>query len=238
MKTVAVIPARFASTRFPGKPLALINGKPMVQRVYEQCAKAKLVDRIIVATEDERIIDCVNRFGGEAVMTSSKHHSGTDRVIEAVKNIKCDIVINVQGDEPFIDPSSIDKVVKPFMEDRTVQVATPAVKFKDINDVKDPNKVKVIVDKNGYGIYFSRSPIPYDGYAERFNYLKHIGIYSFRKNFLLKFGSLKKTPLELKERLEQLRIIENGYKIKVVLIGKDSIAIDTPEDILRALSND
>lgn len=237
MKTVAVIPARFASTRFPGKPLALINGRPMVQRVYEQCAKAKLVDRIIVATEDERIIDCVTGFGGEAVMTSSKHHSGTDRVIEAVKNIKCDIVVNVQGDEPFIDPSSIDKVVKPFSEDRSVQVATPAVKFKNIDDVKDPNKVKVIVDKNGYGIYFSRSPIPFDGYEERFNYLKHIGIYSFRKNFLLKFGSLKKTPLELKERLEQLRIIENGYKIKVVLIGKDSIAIDTPEDILRALSD-
>ena len=238
MKTVAVIPARFASTRFPGKPLAVINGKPMVQRVYEQCAKAKLVDRIIVATEDERIIDCVHSFGGEAVMTSSKHHSGTDRVIEAVKNIKCDIVINVQGDEPFIDPVSIDKVVKPFIDDRSVQIATPAVKFKDINDVKDPNKVKVIVDKNGYGIYFSRSPIPYDGYDQKFSYLKHIGIYSFRKEFLLKFGSLKKTSLELKERLEQLRLIENGYKIKVVIIRKDSIAIDTPDDIRRALEND
>ncbi|MBK9226329.1 MAG: 3-deoxy-manno-octulosonate cytidylyltransferase [Ignavibacteria bacterium] len=237
MKTVAVIPARYGSTRFPGKPLAIINGKPMVQRVYEQCAKAKLVDRIIVATEDKRIIECVESFGGEAIMTSSKHHSGTDRVIEVVKDMRCDIVVNVQGDEPFIDPLSIDKVIKPFSEDKSVQVATPAVKFKNMNDVRDPNKVKVIVDKNGDAIYFSRSPIPYDGYDMKFSYLKHIGIYSFRKKFLLSFGALKKTPLELKEKLEQLRIIENGYKIRVVMIGKDSIAIDTPDDIRRALAN-
>jgi 3-deoxy-manno-octulosonate cytidylyltransferase (CMP-KDO synthetase) len=238
MKTVAVIPARYGSTRFPGKPLAIINGKPMVQRVYEQCAKAKLVDKIIVATEDKRIIDCVKSFGGEAVMTSSKHHSGTDRVIEVIKDLSCDIVVNVQGDEPFIDPLSIDKVIKPFSEEKSVQVATPAVKFKNASDVRDPNKVKVIVDKNGDAIYFSRSPIPYDGHDVKFSFLKHIGIYSFRKKFLLAFGALKKTPLELKEKLEQLRMIENGYKIRVVLISKDSIAIDTPEDIRKALAID
>lgn len=232
MKAIAVIPARYGSTRFPGKPLAMINGKPMIQRVYEQCMKAKGLRGVIVATDDNRIVECVKGFGGASVMTSAKHESGTDRVCEAIENIACEVVLNVQGDEPYIHPSGIDKLVGVFGEDRNVRAATLAVKFRNTDEVNDPNKVKVITDVNGDAVYFSRSVIPSDS-SGKFPYLKHLGIYAFRKSFLFEFSSMKKTKLEKAEKLEQLRILENGYKIRVLTTPYDSVAVDTPQDVLK-----
>jgi 3-deoxy-manno-octulosonate cytidylyltransferase (CMP-KDO synthetase) len=234
MKVVAVIPARYGSTRFPGKPLVVIDGKPMIQRVYEQCIKARLVDRAIVATDDRRIVECVKGFNGEAVMTSKKHESGTDRIIEAVRDVNCDIVLNVQGDEPFIHPANIDKVIKAFSEDESVNVATLAVCFRPGDKIEDPNKVKVVIDRNGDALYFSRSVIPNDSTGE-YKFMKHLGIYAFRKDFLMKYAKMKRTKLEQAEKLEQLRILENGHKIRVIVTSKDSSAVDTPEDLARIL---
>jgi len=235
MNAIAVIPARYRSTRLPGKPLAMIKGKTMVQRVYEQCRKAKSIDKVIVATDDRRIMNCVEDFGGNAVMTSVKHQSGTDRVIEAVKDINCRIVVNVQGDEPYIDPSGIDKLVRAFGKDRKILVGTLAVRFAREDDCSDVNKVKVVTDLNGDALYFSRSLIPNE-LGGNFPHMKHLGIYAFRKRFLGIFQQFRKTDLEKAERLEQLRILANGYKIRVIETTRDSIAVDTAED-LEALNN-
>jgi len=239
MTVTGIIPARYSSTRLPGKPLVLIQGKPMIQRVYEQSKKSKLLSRVIVATDDQRIFDFVASFGGEVMMTSDKHVSGTDRLAEAVKMINCDIVVNVQGDEPFIDPNNIDIAVEPLLKDKMLNVSTLAFKITNPLDLENENKVKVVLDKNNFALYFSRNYIPFDmehnpakvwTLKDR-KFYKHIGLYVYRKSFLIRFSKMKKSYLEEVEKLEQLRILENGEKIKVVITKKDSVSIDTAEDI-------
>ena len=239
IRVLGVIPARYASTRLPGKPLIKIGGKPMIQHVYQQCLKAKLIDKVIVATDDKRIYDAVIKFGGNAAMTSSKHRSGTDRIGEIVKwqnseIAQCDIVVNIQGDEPFINPANIDKAIKPLLKDKTVNVSTLAFKIKDKKEINDPNVVKVIFDKDGDAIYFSRNPIPYDRDRKgKVNYYKHIGLYVYRKSYLQRLIKMKPSKLEQAEKLEQLRILENGGKIKVVVTNIDSHSVDTREDLRK-----
>ncbi|MEP7146887.1 MAG: 3-deoxy-manno-octulosonate cytidylyltransferase [bacterium] len=239
MKIVGIIPARYESTRLPGKPLMLVNGKPMIQRVYEQAKKSRLINSVIVATDDKRIFECVKAIGGEVQMTSLKHPSGTDRIFEVAKKIKADIIVNIQGDEPYIYPDNIDKAIEPLIKDKSLNVSTLAIKIKKLADVLDENKVKVVIDKKNYALYFSRNYIPFDmknnpNHVWSLNgnkYYKHIGLYVYRKNFLVKFTKLKKSYLENAEMLEQLRILENGYKIKVVLTSKDTLSIDTKFDL-------
>lgn len=243
MKIIGVIPARYDSTRFPGKPLVDIKGKSMIKRVYEQALKSKLINKVIVATDDKRIFDHVKSFGGEPIMTLKKHKSGTDRINEVVKKLNCDLVVNIQGDEPFIDPENIDKAIKPFLSEKGFNVSTLAVKIKNMTELSDPNTVKVIFDINEFALYFSRGIIPYDKEMmltfklkmSNKNFYKHIGLYVFRKTFLKKFSEMKKSQLEESEKLEQLRILENGEKIKIVLTNKDSVSIDTPEDLLSLI---
>lgn len=236
MKIIGIIPARYDSSRFPGKPLADINGKPMIQHVWESACKSKLLDRVIIATDDKRIYDNVISFGGEAVMTSKRHQSGTDRIAEAAKNLKCDIVVNVQGDEPFISHKNIDKAVRQLITDKKLNVSTLAVKIQDNSEIKDPNTVKVVIDKNGNALYFSRSSIPYNRNDKKVNYFKHIGLYVYRKSFLMKLVKMKQTLLEKAESLEQLRILENGESIRVVITKIDSISVDTPADLYKILN--
>ena len=242
LKTIAIIPARYASTRFPAKPLALLGGKMIVQRVYEQVAK--VVERVVVATDDERIYNAVIGFGGEAVMTSSEHRSGTDRCAEAYKRVSCeaDIVINVQGDEPFIAPEQIERLVECFGKEQ-VDIATLVKPFKaedGIEALENPNSPKVVINDEGEAIYFSRSVIPYLRGVERNEWLlhhtfyKHIGIYAFRAEVLSEVANLPQTPLEKGESLEQLRWLESGYKIGVGITDIETIGIDTPEDLERA----
>lgn len=240
MKILGIIPARFASTRFPGKPLADIGGKPMIQRVYEQAKKAKSLSDVIVATDDERIENAVKKFKGKVVMTSLKHKSGTDRCFEALQKTKgkFDVVINIQGDEPFIHPEQIEKVASCF-HSRDVQIATLALEIKKIEELINPNIPKVIVDKKKFAIYFSRTPIPYQrekNYSDwltNHTYYKHIGIYAYRTDVLEKITSLKQSSLELSEMLEQLRWLENGYKIKVEFTTQESVSVDTPDDLKK-----
>lgn len=237
MKIVGIIPARFKSTRFEGKPLADLCGKTVIQRVYEAASRSKLLGGVVVATDDRRIFDCVKGFGGNVLMTGSRHKSGTDRIIEAAKKIKADIVVNVQGDEPFINPSVIDSVAAPFLKEKELCVTTAAVRMEDESEIADPNNVKVVCDKDGYALYFSRSMIPFlrDKEARRqAKYFKHLGIYGYRKVFLEKFAALPHSMLEETEKLEQLRVLEAGYKIKVVLTKHSSIGIDTKEDLKKA----
>lgn len=244
MNVVGIIPARYSSTRLPGKPLLLIHGKPMIQRVYEQTKKSNLINRVIVATDDKRIFNCVKEFCGEVMMTSANHQSGTDRIAEVAKKIKCDIVVNIQGDEPFIDPKNIDTAVFPLIKDKKLNVSTLAIKLKSAIDLMDENKVKVVLDKNNFALYFSRNYIPFDmehnpagmWIIKNNKFFKHIGLYVYRKSFLLKFSKMKKSYLEKMEKLEQLRILENGERIKVVITKKDSVSIDTHED-LTAMSS-
>lgn len=205
----------------------------MIQRVYESSLKSKYLNRVIVATDDKRIFDCVIGFGGDAIMTSSEHKSGTDRICEAVSKIKADIIVNIQGDEPFIDYKNIDIAVEPLLEDNSINVSTLAVKIKDEKEITDANKVKVVLDKNGFALYFSRSVIPFERDNVKTDYFKHLGLYVYRKSFLKKYEKWKQTRLEMSEKLEQLRILEHGEKIKVVLTKKDSFSIDTLDDYRR-----
>ncbi|MBI4379500.1 MAG: 3-deoxy-manno-octulosonate cytidylyltransferase [Nitrospinae bacterium] len=262
MKVIAIIPARYASIRFPGKPLAEIHGKPLIQHVWERVSKASLVSRVIVATDDERIFEKVRRFGGEVWMTSRHHRTGTDRISEVAKKIEGDIIVNVQGDEPLIRPKVIDTAVEPFFESPLppfakggeggfFQMGTICTEIKDEDEFKNPNIVKVVFDRNEYALYFSRSPVPYNRDTQGnppsppFNKggwggFKHIGLYVYRRDFLLRFSELPPTPLEEIERLEQLRVLENGYKIKIIKTDYDSIGVDTPEDlekVKQAMSN-
>jgi 3-deoxy-manno-octulosonate cytidylyltransferase (CMP-KDO synthetase) len=227
---IGVIPARYKSTRLPGKPLLIIAGKPMIQQVYEHAEKSKYISKLIVATDDKRIYDCVHSFGGKAVMTSGRHKSGTDRICETIKNIKADIVVNIQGDEPFIDYRNIDMTIEPLIKDNKLNVSTLAIKINNQKDISDKNKVKVVFDRNGYALYFSRSVIPFDRDNFKPDYFKHIGLYVYRKNFLIMYKNMKQAKLEIAEKLEQLRILEYGEKIKVVLTNKDSFSLDTKED--------
>lgn len=239
MKFIGLIPARYASTRFPGKPLALLAGKPVIQHVYEQAAK--VLDAVYVATDDERIYNKVTEFGGKAVMTSTKHHSGTDRIEEALEKVggNFDVVVNIQGDEPFIAQSQIETLCHCF-EDEDTQIATLGKPFECIKAVENPNSPKIVVDNRGYAMYFSRSVIPFVRGVERqewlkkYPFLKHLGIYAYRTEVLKAITRLPQSSLELAESLEQLRWLENGYRIKVGITNVETVGIDTPEDLQRA----
>ena len=232
---LAVIPARYESTRFPGKPLALLKGRAIILHVAARARKCRRVDDVIVATDDERIRAVVETAGYRAVMTAKNHACGTDRITEAVANTDARIIVNIQGDEPMIDPPSVDRAVEALLNDPALNVATLAVPITDIEEFHNPNTVKTVMDNNGMALYFSRSPIPYRrGAMEKFPLFKHLGLYVYRREFLLQFSRMEQGILEMTEQLEQLRILQNGIGIKVVITDKDSIGIDTPEDLKRA----
>jgi len=237
MKVLGVIPARYASTRFPGKPLAKIAGRPMIQHVYEQSKKAKSLDFLLVATDDERILSAVEEFGGACMMTSDKHPTGTDRLAEvALKYADFDIIVNIQGDEPLIDPDTIDQVANKLIiaDNADVVMASAMTEISEI-DAEDPNIVKVVTDLSGLALYFSRSKIPYPRDNNSGRFLKHIGLYAYKRDFLLAYAKMPSTCLENSEKLEQLRVLENGYKIAMAEIEDDiSIGVDTVEDLQRA----
>lgn len=234
---VAIIPARYASSRFPGKPLAKIAGVTMIERVYKQTEKARNVSRVLVATDDERIRAAVASFGGQWVMTGEHHPTGTDRLAEAAASYgDDDIIVNVQGDEPLIDPMAIEALVEPLITDPSVEMSTTAFCISDRAEAENPQLVKVVVDRSGFAMYFSRQPIPFyrsDSNQEKRQYLGHMGLYGYTKRCLLRLASLKPTPLEQAEMLEQLRALENGIKIKVVQFETRSQAVDIPEDIAK-----
>jgi 3-deoxy-manno-octulosonate cytidylyltransferase (CMP-KDO synthetase) len=236
MRVVGVIPARFASTRLPGKPLVDILGKPMIQHVYENAARSKTLEQLIVATDDERIMAAVAGFGGKAVLTSRDHNTGTDRVAEVVRGLDVGVVVNIQGDEPFVHPGMIDEVVQPLLDDPELPMCTSMHEIADRADFDNPNVVKTVVDLEGYALYFSRSLIPYPRTTEGHRVFEHIGMYAYRKDFLLKYARLPQTPLEKLESLEQLRVLEHGYRLRVVETHQDYIplSVDTPEDLERA----
>ncbi len=241
MKVLACIPARYGSTRFAGKVLAKDTGKFLIQHTYEQACLAKLPDKVIIAADDERIAAAAKSFGAECILTSPEHKSGTDRIAEAVKKLsaeRCplnadDIIVNLQADEPEIDPENIDYLAKLLLDNHQCRMATLVAEFENTEQVKDPNIVKVVVDKDNYAIYFSRASIPYDressGVGEVRQYLRHVGIYAYRKQFLLKITSLPQTKLEKIEKLEQLRAIENGFPVLVGKVKHTCNGIDTPE---------
>lgn len=232
MKAIGVIPARYGSKRFPGKPLALLNGKPMIQWVYEKASKSKYLERVIVATDDVRIMRVVWNFGGEAILTSKKVSSGTDRVAEVSKKIFADIVLNIQGDEPLISPETIASVVRPLLKDKRLLMATAASPFKNESESQSEDTVKVVLDQFGNALYFSRAAIPFHREHRGFRgFFRHYGIYSFRRNFLLRFTKWKQSPLELTESLEQLRALEHGVRIRVALVKQKSFGVDTKDDI-------
>ena len=234
-KALVVIPARFASTRLPGKPLADIGGKPLIRRVYEQAKKMNTAGRVVVATDDERILETVEGFGGKAVMTDKKHPSGTDRVAEVAEDAEESIVVNIQGDEPFFDTDAVDRAVKTLMDNPSLKVATLRVPI-DEEEANDPNVTCVVCDKKGNALYFSKLPIPNDrdGNAKERPLYKHLGVYIFRREYLLVYSAMPPSPLELCEKLEQLRILESGEKIFCEITDTDSIGVDSPEDLARA----
>lgn len=239
MTFTVIIPARYASTRFPGKPLAVLGGKTVIQRVYEQ-VKSVLSD-VYVATDDERIFSCVESFGGQAVMTRKDHQSGTDRIQEAVEKTatQADVIINVQGDEPFIQPSQIKTLMQLF-DDPSTQIGTLGKLFESIEAVENPNSPKIVTDMKGFALYFSRSVIPYIRGKERqdwfcgYPFLKHLGVYAYRREVLSEVTKLPQSSLEKAESLEQLRWLQNGYRIRVGMTDVETVGIDTPEDLQRA----
>ncbi len=252
MKITAIIPARYGSTRFEGKPLADILGKPMIQWVYEGVRESKLVEEIIVATDDQRIMEVVQRFGGRAVMTSPSHPSGTDRVAEVARKLRSQIIVNVQGDEPLMKGSIIDQAIRPLLKDETLMMTSLMTRIKEIKDWLNPHQGKVVVDGKGFALYFSRSPIPFprDFTVEQIlsnpearekllskKLFKTIGLYVYRRSFLLKLSKMKPTPLEKLEKLEQLRVLENGYKIKVIAVDYEPIGVDLPADLEKVISS-
>ena len=239
MKFIGIIPARYASTRFPGKPLAMLGGRTVIQRVYEQATA--ILDEAYVATDDERIFQAVEQFGGRAIMTRADHKSGTDRIEEAAEKIdtQADIIINIQGDEPFIQKSQIETLMHLFDEPST-QIGTLGKRFESIEAAMNPNSPKIVTDKRGFALYFSRSIIPYvrgkeqSEWLQHFPYLKHLGLYAYRREVLQEVTQLPQSPLEIAESLEQLRWLENGYRIRVGLTDVETVGIDTPEDLQRA----
>lgn len=239
MKFIGIIPARYASTRFPGKPLAVLGGKPVIQHVYEKVATS--LEAAYVATDDQRIYDTVESFGGKAVMTRTDHKSGTDRIEEAIEKIggNWDVVVNVQGDEPFVTKSQLETICHCF-DDPSTQIATLGKAFTSMEAVENSNSPKIAIDNNGFALYFSRSVIPYvrgkerQNWLQSFPYIKHLGIYAYRKEVLGEITQLSQSTLEIAESLEQLRWLQNGYKIKVGITDVETVGIDTPEDLLRA----
>ena len=249
-KISAVIPARYGSSRFEGKPLANILGKPMIQYVYEGVRESKLIDEVIVATDDQRIMEAVQSFGGKAVMTSPTHFTGTDRVAEVAEKLKSEIIVNVQGDEPLIKGNIIDKAIRPLLTEDTLQLSTLMTRIEEVRDWLNPHIVKVVVDQKNFALYFSRSPIPFprDLHIGRLEsnpfgtsrplpkrVFKHIGVYVFRRKFLLHFSKMRPSPLEKLEKLEQLRALENGYRIKVNPVHYEPLSVDTPEDLQKVI---
>lgn len=239
MKFIGIIPARYASTRFPGKPLALLGGKTVIQHVYEKVAA--VLEAAYVATDDERIYDVVKSFGGQVVMTRTDHKSGTDRIEEAIEKIggEWDVVVNVQGDEPFVAKSQLDTICHCF-DDPTTQIATLGKPFESMEAVQNPNSPKIVVDNMGFAMYFSRSVIPYvrgkemSSWLTHYPFLKHLGIYAYRKDVLRQVTQLPQSSLEIAESLEQLRWLQNGFKIKVGTTDVETVGIDTPQDLERA----
>ena len=239
MKFIGIIPARYASTRFPGKPLALLGGKPVIQHVYEKVAA--VLEAAYVATDDERIYDVVKSFGGQVVMTRTDHKSGTDRIEEAIEKIggEWDVVVNVQGDEPFVAKNQLDTICHCF-DDPTTQIATLGKPFESMEAVQNPNSPKIVVDNMGFAMYFSRSVIPYlrgkemSSWLTHYPFLKHLGIYAYRKDVLRQVTQLPQSSLEIAESLEQLRWLQNGFKIKVGTTDVETVGIDTPQDLERA----
>ena len=239
MKFTGIIPARYASTRFPGKPLAVLGGKPVIQRVYEQVVA--VLGEAYVATDDERIFNAVTAFGGQAVMTRTDHKSGTDRIEEAATKLctTADVIINVQGDEPFIQPSQIETLCRLF-DDSETQIGTLGKRFESMEAAENPNSPKIVCDTRGFALYFSRSVIPFVRGKERsewfsqFPFLKHLGIYAYRREVLKAITQLPPSPLEMAESLEQLRWLQNGYRIRVGETAVETVGIDTPEDFQRA----
>ncbi|HSQ12192.1 MAG TPA: 3-deoxy-manno-octulosonate cytidylyltransferase [Candidatus Deferrimicrobium sp.] len=248
MIVVAIIPARYGSTRLPGKPLANIGGKPMIQHVYESASKARVLDRVLVATDDRRIENAVHAFGGEVMMTSPDHASGTDRLAEVARRIKADWLVNVQGDLPFIHSETISRAVVPMRRDRTIPMGTVCAPILNEVELRNPNIVKVLTDRAGFALYFSRAPIPYYRNSvidpkggkisarskNRLWGYRHLGLYVYRRDFLLKFARLRPTALERIESLEQLRALQNGYRIYVAEVDERSVEVDTPEDLKTA----
>ena len=248
MKAIGIIPAHYASTRLPGKALAEIAGQPMIQHVYERACAAESVAQVIVATDDERIMTAVTGFGGQAVMTSPEHHTGTDRVAEVAQELACDVVVNIQGDEVLIEPAAIDAAVEPFTTDASLGMSTLATPITTLAEHLAPSVVKVVVDGEGFALYFSRAPIPFfrldsttpwpdnkprQHPASGLWPLRHIGLYAYRRDTLLWLVSLPQTKLERTEKLEQLRALENGCRIRVVPVDYSAIGVDTPEDLER-----
>lgn len=234
MDAIGIIPARYGSTRFEGKVLADLLGKPVIQHVWEKAKRAATLDDLIVATDDQRILEAVEGFGGKAVMTAREHCTGTDRLREVANPIDARIVVNIQADEPLLHPSMIDDVVAPLLHDKELSMTTLKKKITDPEDLRNPNVVKVVTDKNGYALYFSRSAVPFPRFHDNIIFYKHIGLYAFTKDFLFTFTNLPASALENAEGLEQLRVLENGYRIKVAETQFDTIGIDTPEDLERA----
>jgi 3-deoxy-manno-octulosonate cytidylyltransferase (CMP-KDO synthetase) len=230
-RAAVVIPARYASTRFPGKPLAVLGGKPMIRHVWEAACGSKLASRVVVATDDDRIAEAVRAFGGEVAMTSEGCASGTDRVAEVARALDEDIFLNLQGDEPLMDPSTIDAVLAPLFADPHATMTTAALPTDDMSRFADPMVVKVVVDDRGDALYFSRAPIPHDRAGNPIRWRKHLGIYGYRKDFLLALAAAPPSSLESIEMLEQLRVLQAGYRIRVVDVAFDSAGVDTPEDL-------
>jgi 3-deoxy-manno-octulosonate cytidylyltransferase (CMP-KDO synthetase) len=235
-RVVVVIPARYGSTRLPGKPLVSLAGLPMIQRVYERAKSAKSVHQVIVATDDDRIIDAVKAFGGQARMTRPDHRTGTERVAEVAAHVEGDVFVNVQGDEPLLDPAAVDIAVEALLEDEQTAVSTVATPIKTTADIMDPNVVKVVLDFDENALYFSRAPIPWvrdikSGIQVR--HMKHLGLYVFRRDALLEYPTLPQGELEKIEQLEQLRWMENGTKIRVAEVEHDAVSVDVPEDVAR-----
>ncbi len=239
MKNItAIIPARYDSIRFPGKPLAPIAGRPMIEWTYANAKKCTILSAVIVATDDSRIAAAVEGFGGDVCLTSSEHPSGTDRIAEAADKLELpadSIVVNIQGDEPLISPATVRSVIEPLLDDDSLQISTASYRIRRDEEIDNPNIVKVVTDKKGCALYFSRSPIPYSP-GKRGVFYKHIGLYGYRKSFLSRFSGLEPSPLEKREKLEQLRALENGFKIMVVESDSDPVEVDVPGDIAKVLN--
>ena len=239
MKVIGIIPARYASSRFEGKALADIRGKPMVQHVYERSARAETLDRVIVATDDQRIYDAVANFDGEVVMTSPDCPTGTERVAVVAETLDCDVVANIQGDEPLLEPAMIDQMIHPFLADAAVQVSTLKQRVDIETDYRDVNVVKVVTDLEGFALYFSRASIPgnlSNDWLHNNPIYRHVGLYAYRRERLLEFTKWERTPYETSEGLEQLRFLENGVRIRVVETEYPSIGVDVPADLERVLA--
>jgi 3-deoxy-manno-octulosonate cytidylyltransferase (CMP-KDO synthetase) len=233
-EAVIVIPARYGSTRFPGKPLAQLRGKPIIQHVWERAKQSRLCQRVIIATDDERIAAAARGFGAEVAMTRADHRSGTDRAAEVAAALTAELIVNVQGDEPLVDPAAIDAAVEPLAADPSIPMGTLAAPCEEVADLANPNIVKVVVDQAGFALYFSRLPIPFvrEGHGDATKY-RHIGLYVYRREFLLNLAKLAPTPLEQAEKLEQLRALEHGHPILVVPTTYDSVGVDTPLDLMK-----